>query len=319
MMTDVQAALPPDLRGPDTTVVPISGGLSGAGVWRVEAPGQPPLALKIWSAAEPLARWRRALRVVERAAEAGLAPRVVHRDEALRAVVSEFVTQPFVAFYGNPATRAAALVLLAQALRRVHALPIDAIGESAPEPRTLLADEWLPVEAAAEVPSFICATVERSLALEAPPLERARVLSHNDANPGNIVVDGERLLLVDWDHAGPNDPYYDLATVAVFLGMDEDACARLLATYDDAPLSPLPARFQYVRQLIATLGGVRFLGMAFAKGDIRAGLPSSLEEALPLIEFYQRLRTGAVSLATAEGLSLFGLALLRQGVQQRLP
>jgi hypothetical protein len=37
-------------------------------------------------------------------------------------------------------------------------------------------------------------------------------------------VVGENLLLLDWDTAAPNDPYYDLAALSVFLRMDEATC-----------------------------------------------------------------------------------------------
>src|ERR1700689_3546683 len=76
-----------------------------------------------------------------------------------------------------------------------------------------------------------------------PHRERALVLSHNDINPTNFVYDGRNILFLDWDTAGQNDPFYDLAVVSMFLRMDEGACAKLLAAYDDAPIARLPARF----------------------------------------------------------------------------
>jgi thiamine kinase-like enzyme len=42
-------------------------------------------------------------------------------------------------------------------------------------------------------------------------------LSHDDVNPTNLVYDGNRLLLLDWDNAGKNEPMYDLATISVFV------------------------------------------------------------------------------------------------------
>ena len=85
------------------------------------------------------------------------------------------------------------------------------------------------------------------LAEPAPPSEGPPVTSHNDVNPTNLVWDGERLLLIDWDAAGPNDPFYDLAAVAVFLRMDDETSKALLAAHDGAMPATLPARFAYDR------------------------------------------------------------------------
>ena len=95
-----------------------------------------------------------------------------------------------------------------------------------------------------------------------PPASARRSSSHNDVNPTNLVYDGEKLLLLDWETAGPNDPFYDLAAIAVFLRMDEGTCLRLLAAYDGEPVAELPARFAYNRRLVAVLCGTAFLHLA---------------------------------------------------------
>ena len=53
----IEACLPAHLHGSGTTITTITTGLSGAGVYRVEAAGQA-FALKISSEDEPLASWR---------------------------------------------------------------------------------------------------------------------------------------------------------------------------------------------------------------------------------------------------------------------
>src|SRR4051812_49117115 len=101
---NVEDCLPPDLRGPTTTPPRIPPGLSGAGVYRVEAAGQA-FVLKISSDSEPAADWRRRLEIQRLAAGAGLAPRIIHADEPRRAVLSAFVDdRSFRAFYMDPRT-----------------------------------------------------------------------------------------------------------------------------------------------------------------------------------------------------------------------
>jgi aminoglycoside phosphotransferase (APT) family kinase protein len=268
--------------------------------------------LKIAGEGEPLAGWRRKVHIQQLAANAGLAPRVVHVDEARRAVVSAFVVdQSFPAFYADPRTREAALAQLGRTVRRVHELPLPPDADPR-DPREFLAAIWSGLGANFALPSFAGDAVRRTLTEEAPAHERAQVLSHNDVNPTNLVYDGEKLLLLDWETAGPNDPFYDLAAISVFLRMDEATCQRLLAAYDGAPVSKLPARFVYSRRLVAVLCGATCLHLARQSGHAGATGEETLDSTPALGDFYQRTRTGSLSLATSEGQWGFGLSLIKE-------
>lgn len=305
----LDTALPEHLRGPATTITKIAAGLSGAGVYRVDANGEP-FVLKVSAASEPLADWRRRVQIQQLAAEEGLAPHVVHVDEAQRAVTSTLVVdRSFRAFYRDPATHDAAFAELARVIRRVHALTIPVDAEPS-DPRSYLAKVWSGLDGF-PVPAVIADAVTEALATE-PLRDRTFVLSHNDVNPSNLVYDGEKILLVDWDAAGVNDPYFDLAAVSIFLRMDAATCAKLLAAYDATPAAALPERFIWNRRIL----GVLFctVTMTLARQGGHAGVPAatSLDDAHSLGDFYQRMSSGAVSLATPEGKWEFALALLKE-------
>ena len=307
----LEACLPVDLQGPTTTITRIAAGLSGAGVYRVEAAGQA-FVLKITGDGEPLADWRRKRHLQQLAANAGLAPRIIHVDEARCAVVSAFVAdRSFRAFYRNPLTHEAALTQLGRTVRRVHDLPLPPDAE-AKDPREFLATLWSGLVASFALPTFVGEAVRRLLTEGEPARERALVLSHNDANPSNLVHDGENILLLDWDTAGPNDPFYDLAALAVFLRMDEGTCQRLLTAYDGEPVSRLPARFAYNRRLVALLCGAVSLQLARNSGHAGATGEETLDSTPSLGDFYQRMLAGTLSLATGEGQWCFGLALVKE-------
>lgn len=311
MTTTIQACLPEPLRGPSTTITRIAAGLSGAGVYRVEADGQP-LVLKISSENEPLADWRRTLHIRQRAAGAGLAPRIIHVDEARRATVSAFVVdRSFPAFYGDPRTHEAAVALLGQTLRRVHELPLPPNME-AKDARDFLTTTWAALPESFNVPAFVGDVVRGVLDQEPPASGRPAVLSHNDVNPTNLVYDGERLMLLDWEMAGVNDPFYDLAAIALFLRMNDETCAKLLAAHDGEPSATLPGRFGYDRTLVAALCGAMFLRLARERGHTGGTGAETVESTPSLSELYQRLRSGSVQLAAAEGQWLFGLALVKE-------
>jgi len=306
----LEACLPEDFRGPGTTFSRIAAGMSGAGVYRVEALGHP-FVLKISSESEPFEHWRRKVQLRQLAASAGIAPRVVHVDEARRAVTSAFVAdRSFLAWLSNPATRDAAIVRLAQTLRRLHGLPQP---EGAPwqEPREFLRALWAPLWAGFALPPFVGEVVGRMLEETPPARERPLVLSHNDVNPTNLIFDGEHLLLLDWEQSGTNDPFYDLGAAAMFFRFDDATCLRLLSAYDGEAVTSLPPRFVYSRRLVSVLSAAAMLQVARQGAHAGATGRETLESTPTLADFYQRLRAGAVSPATADGQWQFALALIK--------
>jgi aminoglycoside phosphotransferase len=308
---DLEACLPDTLRGVGAVITPLLTGLSGAGVYRVDAAGQS-YALKISDTNEPIPAWRRKVRIQRLASDAGASPRLVHADETRRGVLTDFVVdRSFVALYWTPGTRETAIVQLAQLIRRVHDIPLAADIETR-DAREFLASMYSSLDPRFRVPAFVADAIQRVLTETPPPMERAVVLGHNDVNPGNVVYDGERLLLLDWEAAGVNDPYYDLATAALFLRMDDATCRALLGGYDGTIVSAVPDRFTYLRRLVAALAGAAGLSGAARTGHPGVQASVSLESSDSLAEFYPRLRSGELSLASAEGKLAFGLALLKE-------
>jgi thiamine kinase-like enzyme len=59
----------------------------------------------------------------------------------------------------------------------------------------------------------------------------AMVFAHNDLMPGNLIDDGPRLWLIDWEFAGYGAALFDLAGVAVNNGLAAPARRALLASY----------------------------------------------------------------------------------------
>ena len=308
----IQACLPPDLRGPGTTITRASAGLSGAGVYHVDTPRQK-VVLKISAASEPIEQWHRKLFIQQHAASAGVAPRLVHIDETRRATVTEFVVdRSFPAYLGNPATRGDAVALLGRTLRRTHELPLPPDTE-AKDPREFINDIWNQLRNQFAIPSFAVEAIDGLLAGGPPMAERVVVLSHNDINPSNLVYDGTHLVLVDWDMAGPNDSYFDLGTASLFFRMNGAECRQLLSAYEGRPVTELPPRFAYNRGLSAALCGVMFLHLARMKGHPGATGNETLDSTPTLGEFYQQLRAGAVKLGAADANWAFALALVKAG------
>ncbi|HKC17592.1 MAG TPA: phosphotransferase [Steroidobacteraceae bacterium] len=75
-----------------------------------------------------------------------------------------------------------------------------------------------------------------TLADQARQLERAVgpvtiAFGHNDLLAANLIDDGERLWLIDWDYAGFNSPLFDLANLASNNAFTPELETRLLSCY----------------------------------------------------------------------------------------
>ena len=72
------------------------------------------------------------------------------------------------------------------------------------------------------------ATVAGSVdaALRTAPVPAA--FCHGDAVPDNMIDDGERVFLIDWEYAGVGDPFFDLGMVAAYHDLGQEQSAELL-------------------------------------------------------------------------------------------
>lgn len=307
----LETYLPAHLRSPTTTITRMAAGLSGAGVYRVEAGGET-FALKIASPQTDADDWRRHVEIQQAAAAAGVAPRVVHVDARQQAVLTAFVTdRSFPMLLITPSTRAQAITLLGTTLAAVHGLPVPP-GMPAADPLGHLTRLYRNLDGAA-LASFHREAIEAVLSEPEPPSDRAAVLCHNDANPSNLAYDGDRLVLLDWDAAAPGDPLFDLAAIAVFFRMNKQTCVQLVAAHDGAPPAPLPARFLHDRRLVGILCGTAFIDLAH-RGGHTGGAEDTIEATISLADVHQRLRSSSLSISSPAGQWTFGLALVKHAL-----
>ena len=189
---------------------PVAGGASGAALYMFEADGRS-YALRLEGPRSPL-RNPHQYACMQIAADAGVAPRLHYVDAESGVAIMDFVRGEALAKYpGGPKELAAALGRIVAQLQEATRFPAL---HSYP---ALLARM---IETLCR-PDFFAAGL---LAPHRELFERIReaypwggsalVSSHNDPNPQNVIFDGRRLWLIDWETAFCNEPLTDVAILA---------------------------------------------------------------------------------------------------------
>ncbi len=256
----------------------VPGGLSNH-AWRAECAGEGYFVRLGASEAERLGVNRASeCALLATAASAGLAPEVIACEPGSRLLVTRWVA-------GGHWSRADAheprnLRRIGEALRRLHALPL-----AAGVRRLDFVAQAARLEA--DLASFAVADAGLKQAAEGAvailALQESRVtLCHNDLHHLNVVDDGERLWLVDWEYGGRGDPLFDLA--GLFCQHDCSAAQRLavLDAYGQPWLASSPGLaaacriFDYVQWLWYRLWIATHPGTAGEYADRAADLARRL-------------------------------------------
>lgn len=231
---------------------PIVTGAS-ASILRIEVDGRQWILRLESSLRDEIRDPRRAYACMRAAAEVGLAPPVLYDDPEAGVAIMAFVeSRSLDAYPGGPEALAHALGSLAARLQ-------------ATEP-------FAPV---ADYPSLVGGLLDR---LQATDLYRglldphrdaykrlraaypwdasSLVSSHNDSHPGNILFDGGRLWLIDWETAFRNDPAVDLALMTMYRAGTPDLQEALLTAWRGRPSDTvLRARVFLMRQFVKLFHG----------------------------------------------------------------
>lgn len=308
MNADDVRRLIPARCGSVEDIRPIHTGLSGASVWEVTTDAGA-FVLRIGGAAGA-ERWARETILMRRAAEARIAPALEWQDERIGATLTRRIGGPgFAAALSDPVARPRALASLVEAVGRLHSLSTD--GLPTVDPVTVARSIWRSQESRPGFPAWIVpALVHLARAEELLARDRRRVTSHNDLNPANVLWDGERAWLVDWEQAGLSHPYYDIAALSTFLIVDDDGALGLLARQEEGVVTD-PETFVVIRRLAMVLYGVTFFGLS---GELAGVVPPAIDPVPSIAECYAMLGDGRLSMRDTSFQALYGAALLKRAM-----
>ncbi len=242
---------------------------------------------------------------MQSAAGAALAPRVRYVSAEDRISITDFVE-------AVPLPAADALVRIPAALRTLHALP-PFPGAPFNTTCTFLLNQGPALD------GFLQRFRASSILSESETVELlaryqrvAAVYSrldpdlapcHNDLfKPDNMLFDGDRLWLVDWEAAFQNDRYADLAVVANMIVTNEsEELIYLQGYFGEPPDEYQRARFYLLRQLAHMFYAMAFLTLG------SPGKPLDRSEPVPAYRDYQRrLWAREVSLSDNQAKTVYG-------------
>jgi thiamine kinase-like enzyme len=203
------------------------------------------------------------------AAKLGIAPAVLAFIPEHSCLVTAFV--PGVPLADSVLREPAAMVEVARALRAFH--------EHAPSLPTSfdvpqIARDYLALarDRGAELPAMAwdAARLAERIAEALSGPEHGVVPCHDDLLAANLLGDGTRIWLVDWEYAGMGDRYFDLGNLSINNGFTDADDRALLAAYWDEPCTD--RRFAALR-------------LMRSMSDVREGLWGVLQLAISDLEF----------------------------------
>lgn len=289
------------------SIAPVGGGASGALLHRVDVEGAPSLLLRIETARDPFRNPHRSYVCLRTAADAGIAPRVHVADPDAGIVVMDFVHQRPIT--DHPGGAVGVLRELGGQLAQLQATATfpPLLGDFA----TVLGQMLAMIEGAGVFMPGVLAPVHDGfgrICAAYPWADDEQVSSHNDINPFNVLFDGERLWLIDWEIAFRNDPFADVACVAnnfadqVPDAGSADALESLLhAWLGHAPDRPTSARLALMRQLNRLFYACLMMSTCIGQHPPEIDL-----DALTVDAFRAAVESGRLALGSPELLHIMG-------------
>jgi len=224
----------------EATLAELPGGLTNR-TWVVEnASGKAVLKIDTAVRTEPYNARPAEAGIQAIAAEKGLANRVLYADD--RVLMTEFIDGDV--WQPHSLAQADNIERVAQALRRLHALPLTGRTFDA----RIAARRYV---SAIETPDTATIAYCRQV-IETQRLPHNLCCCHNDLVAANIVATPE-LKFLDWEYACDNDPFFDLATIVEHHDLGDDLAMRLLDAYFDGDGRRWRSQLEAQRDLYSAL------------------------------------------------------------------
>jgi thiamine kinase-like enzyme len=289
-------------------IEPLTGGASGARVFRLDVPGARRL-LRVETnrggAHDPVRQFA-CMRI---ASDAGVAPRVHYGNADDGVAITDFI-RASTTEGGNG--RDVRLSSLARTVAVLHEAPLFPSFMSFFDAMDFLVGN---LETSGVLPESIGARLAaryRAIAAVYPRSDAELVSSHNDLNPSNVLFEGDRAWLIDWELAFAADRFVDIAALLNFFAIEPDDEELLLRAYFADGLTALHrARAFLMQQVNRIYYAAMLLRMAvMAKPDFRLG------DADLRTRSFRDVRPGLPPVSSEEGRIRFACVFLHDALER---
>jgi len=213
------------------------------------------------------------LAILGRAGKAGVAPAVVYADIDKGILLTKFLPGPV--WQEEDLKNPDYIELLADVLRRVHALPLCGL-QTDLKLSAAQYEEALRERHGLHDFATRCANIIDSI-----PGRDTFVCCHNDVVAGNIIG-STSAKVIDWEYAGDNDPLFDLASVVGYHNFDKQRALHLLGAYAGGADAELQ---EYLAEQVRLYDAIQWLWLA-----TRHRKTPNNRQAARLEELQQRIR-----------------------------
>ncbi len=265
-----------------TRISPTTAGASGAATLRIDTCSGAYL-LRLEVGREGFRNPKRSYPCLRAAAAAGIAPTVHHADEAAGVMLMDFVIErPLTAFPGGEPSLLRALGEMVARLQSTAPFrPVmEDFGALVEVLLNLVRDGGLfaPGVLDGHVAGLARIRAEYSWA-------SGQVSAHNDINPRNVLFDGQRLWLVDWELAFGNDPFADVANITNNFSEVPDVDRLVLEGWlGRSPDDDIMHRLTLMRDLHRLFSGclllIEFIGTRDPEPELTALTPDEFRAAI---------------------------------------
>lgn len=239
-------------NGPFTMEL-LSGGCSGSKVIKVNTPDKP-YVVRFWNM-QWAAYFPQDLACQLIASDAGYGPKVYFSDEVQGITIMDY-------FFPEPLPEIQIrLQALVDLLKKIHTGPIVPKGIDRPVHLDLL------IGGLHKTPFFNLEVIRtiKDTVFSATRSNTSCVPCHRDLHHGNLIYTAGNFLAIDYTWGAMDDPYVDLATVAIFNCKTAEEEKLLLQLYlGHAPNEKEIARLSLMKQPSKIFYGLEFLGIARA-------------------------------------------------------
>jgi len=282
-------------------IAQLTKGLSGALVFKITVHGIPYL-LRIITRDETRDKPEYYFDCLQTAANAGLAPRIHYLDIDDKISITDFIEDCH--FPINKAR-----IMMADTLRDLHALPKFAYRLNYLDSSDVFLQKFLAADLVPNNDINDLLELYTAITKVYPRNDHDNLVScHNDVKRDNIIYDGVRPWLVDWEAARLNDRYVDLAAVANFMVKTDDDETEFLRRYFGETLDEYKrARFFLMSQV------VHMFCFTLCSIFAAAGKPININmSTLTFHDFHERLWNGEIHLDSSEQKLHYGLVHLKE-------